>query len=75
MKQFVSQNVTYYICQSVLIFIKFYSEAVFSHYHITVTPRSGTTLIWPAECPHGYREYPTNLETYYIITVWFHLCE
>ena len=49
MKQFVSKNVTSYICQNVLIFMKFYSEAVFSHYHITVTPRSDTTLLWSPE--------------------------
>ena len=45
MKQLVSQNVTYYICQNVLIFMQFFSEAVFSHYHITVAPRSDTTLL------------------------------
>ncbi len=45
MKQLVSQNVTYYICQNVLIFMQFISEAAFSHYHITVAPRSDTTLL------------------------------
>jgi len=39
------QNVTYYICQNVLIFMQFFSEAVFYHYHITVAPRSDTTLL------------------------------
>ena len=63
MKQFVSQNVTSYICQNVLIFMKFYSETVFSHYHITVTPRSDTTLLWSLEWPHAYRDNLTVSET------------
>ena len=53
--------------------IKDSGETEFPHYNLKVTPRTGTTLIWPAEWTHAHRGNPTLMETKFIITGWFHL--
>jgi prolyl 4-hydroxylase len=45
-------------------------DTEFFHYDIRVTPRTGTTLIWPAEWTHAHRgDFVTKGEKY-IITGW-----
>ena len=50
-------------------------ETEFPHFNLKVAPRTGTTLIWPAEWTHAHRGNPTRMETKFIITGWFHLSE
>ena len=46
-------------------------ETEFYHQHISVQPRKGLTLIWPADWTHTHRGIPSPTEEKYIITGWF----
>ena len=50
-------------------------ETEFPHYDLKVEPRTGLTLIWPAEWTHAHRGNPTLVHDKFIITGWFHLAE
>ncbi|MEE3165686.1 MAG: 2OG-Fe(II) oxygenase [Pseudomonadota bacterium] len=43
----------------------------FLHFDISVRPKKGRTLIWPAEWTHAHRGSPVKEEKF-IITGWFH---
>ncbi|MBA59057.1 MAG: 2OG-Fe(II) oxygenase [Gammaproteobacteria bacterium] len=44
----------------------------FSHYDLTIQPRKGLTLIWPAEWTHAHRGNVLRADSKYIITGWMH---
>ena len=50
-------------------------ETEFPHYDLKVKPRSGRTLIWPAEWTHAHRGLPVGAGCKYIIIGWFHFPE
>lgn len=44
----------------------------FPHYDLTVQPRAGKTLIWPAEWTHAHAGTVLNSGVKYIVTGWMH---
>ena len=46
-------------------------ETFFSHYDISIKPRKGRTIIWPAEWTHAHKGEVVNSGEKYIITGWF----
>ncbi len=47
-------------------------ETRFSHYKINIKPKTGKTLIWPAEWTHAHAGEVLNSGDKYIITGWMH---
>ena len=47
-------------------------ETKFSHYKINIKPKTGKTLIWPAEWTHAHAGEVLNSGNKYIITGWMH---
>lgn len=45
-------------------------STLFSHYDLTIQPRKGLTLIWPAEWTHAHRGNVLKANNKYIITGW-----
>ena len=45
-------------------------ETYFSHYGLTIKPRKGLTLIWPAEWTHAHKGNVLLGESKYMITGW-----
>jgi hypothetical protein len=43
----------------------------FFHQKLTVLPRKGLTLIWPADWTHTHRGIVSPTEEKYVITGWF----
>ncbi len=43
----------------------------FLHYNVSIKPKIGRTLIWPAEWTHAHRGQPTKTKEKYILTGWF----
>ena len=50
-------------------------ETYFSHYDITVKPKKGLTIIWPAEWTHAHRGNVLLEGSKYMITGWMSYCE
>ena len=50
--------------------IKDGGSTYFSHYDLTVQPKKGLTLIWPAEWTHAHKGSVLNVDSKYIITGW-----
>jgi len=48
-------------------------KTYFSHYDITITPKTGLTLIWPAEWTHAHRGGEVERGSKYIITGWINI--
>lgn len=48
-------------------------KTYFSHYDITITPKAGLTLIWPAEWTHAHRGEEVQKGSKYIITGWINI--
>ena len=46
----------------------------FSHYDLTINPKKGLTLIWPAEWTHAHRGNILRKGSKYIITGWINFC-
>lgn len=47
-------------------------STVFSHYGLSIQPRKGLTLIWPAEWTHAHTGEQIKTGSKYIITGWLH---
>ena len=47
-------------------------ETKFSHYKINIKPKTGKTLIWPAEWTHAHAGEILKSGTKYIVTGWIH---
>lgn len=45
-------------------------ETYFTHYDITIKPRKGLTIIWPAEWTHAHRGNVLLGESKYMLTGW-----
>lgn len=45
---------------------------VFTHYNLSIQPKKGLTLIWPAEWTHAHRGSVMNANVKHIITGWMH---
>jgi len=43
----------------------------FLYQGVTITPKKGLTIIWPADWTHTHRGIPSPSETKYIITGWY----
>lgn len=43
----------------------------FEHQNVTIQPRKGLTLIWPADWTHTHRGIPSTTQTKYIATGWY----
>ena len=50
-------------------------ETYFSHYDLTIKPKKGLTLIWPAEWTHAHKGNILGAGTKYIITGWMNFSE
>ena len=48
-------------------------ETYFKHYDLSIKPKMGLTLIWPAEWTHAHQGRFLNQAQKYIITGWMHL--
>ena len=48
-------------------------ETVFEHYSLSVKPKKGKTLIWPAEWTHAHKGNVVNDGSKYIITGWLNI--
>tara|TARA_B110000503_G_scaffold48990_1_gene79568 strand:+ start:1377 stop:1970 length:594 start_codon:yes stop_codon:yes gene_type:complete len=47
----------------------------FLHQEVSVTPKKGLTLIWPADWTHTHRGIPSLTQTKYIATGWYRFSE
>ncbi len=47
-------------------------ETYFSHYDISIKPKKGLTLIWPAEWTHAHRGNKVEAGPKYMISGWMH---
>lgn len=45
---------------------------VFTHYDLTIQPRKGLTLLWPAEWTHAHKGGMLKANSKYIVTGWMH---
>ncbi len=45
-------------------------STLFSHYDLTIQPKKGLTLIWPAEWTHAHKGNVLNASNKYVITGW-----
>ena len=45
---------------------------VFTHYDLTIQPRKGLTLLWPAEWTHAHKGSMLSANSKYIVTGWMH---
>jgi|TARA_B100000767_G_scaffold37023_1_gene31286 prolyl 4-hydroxylase len=50
-------------------------ETYFDHYDLTIKPRKGVTLIWPAEWTHAHKGNVLLGESKYMITGWLTFTE
>lgn len=50
-------------------------ETYFDHYDLTIKPRKGVTLIWPAEWTHAHKGNVLLGESKYMITGWLTFAE
>ena len=50
-------------------------ETYFDHYNLTIKPRKGVTLIWPAEWTHAHKGNVLLGESKYMITGWLTFTE
>jgi len=48
-------------------------ETFFEHYSLSVKPKKGKTLIWPAEWTHAHKGNVVNNGSKYIITGWLNI--
>lgn len=48
-------------------------ETFFEHYSLSVKPKKGKTLIWPAEWTHAHKGNMVNNGSKYIITGWLNI--
>ena len=48
-------------------------ETLFEHYSLSVKPKKGKTLIWPAEWTHAHKGNVVNNGSKYIITGWLNI--
>jgi prolyl 4-hydroxylase len=47
-------------------------ETYFKHFDLKIKPKTGNTLIWPAEWTHAHKGETLNKGNKYIITGWMH---
>ena len=45
---------------------------VFTHYDLTIQPKKGLTLIWPAEWTHAHKGSVLRANSKHIVTGWMH---